>query len=91
MPSLFCLAETGWEILKADATFRGQGGGDHGYDNASPDMQAIFIANGMGVRRGARITGLKNVDIHSLLGRLLAIPVPADDGRASATADVLVH
>jgi len=91
VPSLFCLAETGWEILKAQAVFRGQGGGDHGYDNASPDMQAIFIANGIGVRPGARITGLRNVDIHSLLGRLLAIPVPADDGRASATTDVLIH
>lgn len=89
VPSLFCLAETGWEILKADATFRGQGGGDHGYDNAAPDMQALFIANGVGVRRGAQITGLRNVDVHSLLGRLLGIAVPADDGNPAATAPVL--
>lgn len=89
VPSLFCLAEDGYEILKADATFRGDGGGDHGYDNAAPDMQAIFIANGPGVRRGARITGLMNVDVHGLLGRLLRIPVPADDGRASDTVGVL--
>lgn len=91
VPSLFCLAETGWEILKADQAFRGQGGGDHGYDNASPEMQALFIANGAGVRRGAQITGLRNVDVHSLMGRLLAIPVPADDGRASATDGVLAN
>lgn len=91
VPSLFCLAEDGWEILKADAVFRGQGGGDHGYDNAAPDMQAIFIANGPGVRRGARITGLRNVDVHALLGRLLNIPVPADDGDPAATAGVLAR
>jgi predicted AlkP superfamily pyrophosphatase or phosphodiesterase len=91
VPSLFCLAEDGWEILKADATFRGQGGGDHGYDNAAPDMQAIFIANGVGVRRGVQITGLRNVDVHGLLGRLLGIAVPADDGNPAATAPVLSH
>ncbi|CAN5250048.1 ectonucleotide pyrophosphatase/phosphodiesterase [soil metagenome] len=91
VPSLFCLAEDGYEILKADATFRGDGGGDHGYDNAAPDMQAIFIANGPGVRRGAKITGLMNVDIHALLGRLLQIPVPADDGRPADTAGVLTR
>ncbi len=91
VPSLFCLAEDGWEILKADAVFRGQGGGDHGYDNAAPDMQAIFIANGPGVRRGAEIIGLRNVDVHALLGRLLNIPLPADDGNPAATAGVLVR
>lgn len=89
VPSLFCLAEDGWEILKADAVFRGEGGGDHGYDNAAPDMQAIFIANGPGVRRGAQITGLRNVDVHALLGRLLNIAIPADDGDPAATAGVL--
>jgi predicted AlkP superfamily pyrophosphatase or phosphodiesterase len=91
VPSLFCLAEDGWEILRADQTFRGEGGGDHGYDNQAPDMQALFIANGPGVRRGAKITGLMNVDIHGLLGRLLGITVPADDGRPSDTVGVLAH
>lgn len=91
VPSLLCLAENGWEILKADAKFRGNGGGDHGYDNAAPDMQAIFIANGPGVRRGARITGLRNVDVHALLGRLLGIGLPADDGDPAATAGVLAN
>jgi predicted AlkP superfamily pyrophosphatase or phosphodiesterase len=89
VPSLFCLAENGWEILKADAKFRGDGGGDHGYDNTAPDMQAVFIANGPGVRRGAKIAGLMNVDVHGLMGRLLRIPVPADDGRPADTAGVL--
>lgn len=90
-PSLFCLAETGWSVLKIGQDFRGSGGGDHGYDNADPEMAALFIAHGPGVQKGARITGLRNVDIHGLMGRLLGIPVPADDGRASATAGVLAH
>ena len=89
VPSLFCVAEPGWAILKADQTFRGEGGGDHGYDNAAPEMQAIFVAHGRGVRRGARIEGLQNVDVHGLMGRLLGIAVPADDGDPARAAGVL--
>ncbi len=89
VPSLFCVAEPGWAILKADQTFRGNGGGDHGYDHEAPEMQAIFVAHGPGVRRGARIEGLENVDVHGLMGRLLGIAVPADDGDPARAAGIL--
>ena len=89
VPSLFCVAEPGWAILKADQTFRGEGGGDHGYDNAAPEMQSVFVAHGPGVRRGARIEGLQNVDVHGLMGRLLGITVPAGDGDPARAAGVL--
>ncbi|WP_339915308.1 ectonucleotide pyrophosphatase/phosphodiesterase [uncultured Brevundimonas sp.] len=88
VPAIFCLAETGWEIVWPDQ--KGWSGGDHGYDNAAPEMQALFIAHGPGVARGARIEGLRNVDVHALLGRLLGIAVPADDGDPRLAATVLV-
>jgi len=88
VPTFFCLAQVGWEMLAAGDPVSANRG-DHGYDNAAPEMQAVFIANGPGVRRGVTIRGLENVDVHALLGRLLGIPVPADDGDPSATADVM--
>ena len=90
VPTFFCLADVGWEVLAAGDPVSANRG-DHGYDNVAPEMQAIFIANGPGVRRGATIRGLKNVDVHALLGRLLGLTVPADDGDPLATADVLAR
>ena len=87
-PGFFCLAETGWMALKADTRVRG-GGGDHGYDDAAPEMQALFIAHGPGVASGRTVEGLVNVDVHPLIGRLLALPVPAGDGDPAAAERVL--
>jgi predicted AlkP superfamily pyrophosphatase or phosphodiesterase len=60
-------------------------GGAHGYDNAAPEMQAIFIAHGPGVIAGRRLQNLDSVDVQPLLGRLLGLTVPAGDGRAEDT------
>jgi len=87
-PGFFCLAETGWLALKPNAQVR-RAGGDHGYDNAAPDMQALFIAHGPGIASGRKIEGLDNVDIHPLIGRLLNLPVPAGDGDVRASDQVL--
>lgn len=89
VPSLFCLAETGWTILKTGQAFRGGGGGDHGYDHEDPAMSSLFIAHGPGVRRGATVEGLQNVDIQPMMARLLGITAPAGDGSAAASARVL--
>ena len=78
VPAIVCLAETGWEILAPDQT--AWTGGDHGYDNAAPEMQALFIAHGPGVVPGRQISSLRNVDVHALLGQLLGLTLPADDG-----------
>lgn len=87
-PGFFCLAETGWIAVKADAPVRREGG-DHGYDDAAPEMQALFIAHGPRIARGRRVEGLVNVDVHPLIGRLLALPVPAGDGDPAAAERVL--
>lgn len=89
VPAIFCLAETGWEIL-APGT-EAWSGGDHGYDNAAPEMQALFLAHGPGVVAGRRIATLRNVDVHALLGRLLGLDLPADDGDDRLARAVLVR
>lgn len=88
VPAIFCLAETGWEILAPDQT--AWTGGDHGYDNAAPEMQALFIAHGPGVVPGRRVSSLRNVDVHTLLGRLLGLEIPTDDGDDRLARAVLV-
>jgi predicted AlkP superfamily pyrophosphatase or phosphodiesterase len=79
VPPYFCLGDTGWEVQATTPT-KPLTGGDHGWDNLAPDMQAIFIANGPAIntafRPGADFT---NVDVYPLLARLLGVtPLPGD-------------
>jgi predicted AlkP superfamily pyrophosphatase or phosphodiesterase len=57
--------------------------GMHGWDNTLESMRALFIVSGPGVRAGAVIPEVENVDVYPLLAELLGIK-PADgiDGRA---------
>ncbi len=82
-----CLAQDGWLIATRDRPVR-KAGGAHGYDNISPDMQAIFIAYGPGVVAGRHLQNLDSVDVQPLLGRLLNITVPKTDGNPQDTLPV---
>lgn len=92
VPSIVCLAETGWLILdKAPAPDRPITGGAHGYDPAAPEMTALFIASGPAIRAGGRLPGFDNVDVTPLLRRILGLPAnPALDGNADGFAPVLI-
>lgn len=47
--------------------------GIHGYDNQSPEMQAVFVAHGPRFRSGIEIPSLQNIDLYYLFARLLNI------------------
>lgn len=76
--SLFCLAETGWEILPRDvAARRPQAGGAHGFDPDDPTMTALFVAAGPAFRSDVELPRIDNVDIYPLMVRLLGLrPAP---------------
>jgi len=84
----FCLAETGWLIEKAAPTERFAKGA-HGYDNAAPEMAALFIAYGPAFR-AARLPEFDNVDVYTLLRDLLGLPPkPGVDGSDAVFAPAL--
>ena len=56
--------------------------GAHGYLNTDPDMQEILVAWGAGIRPGARLGLVPNVDIAPTIARLLGLPWPSDRGQA---------
>lgn len=77
VPAFICLAETGW-MLTFDDKALGKGGA-HGYDNAAPEMGAIFIAAGPAFKPGVVLPAFDNVDVYPLLMRLLNLePLPSD-------------
>jgi len=83
IPPYLCLAETGWLIQKT-ATTKAFHAGTHGYDNRSPDMAALFIANGPAFLPGKRLPGFDNTDIAPLLRDVIGLPaargLDGDDG-----------
>lgn len=87
--SFLCLAETGWMIATKPPA-KAWSGGNHGWDNAAPEMQALFIANGPAFANGARLPPFDNVDVYPLLRTLLGLPAASGiDGSAAALAPAL--
>ena len=74
----------GWRHAKPHAA-----GGEHGYDNAVPNMRALFLAHGPDFRPGSTITELPNVDVYDLLARLLGIEPAPNDGTLAPFLAVL--
>lgn len=89
-PPIVCMAETGW-LIETRARFdpaRARGGA-HGYDNAAPQMRALFIGRGPSFRPAARVNGVEGVDVQPLLARLLSLRAPTGDGSPTRFAPAL--
>jgi predicted AlkP superfamily pyrophosphatase or phosphodiesterase len=54
--------------------------GAHGYVASDPDLRALFIASGRGIKRGAILDVIDNVDVAPTAARLLGIEMKDVDG-----------
>jgi predicted AlkP superfamily pyrophosphatase or phosphodiesterase len=88
---IFCLPETGWTISTRDYNPPKPERGAHGFDPFSPEMAAIFIANGPAFRPGARPPTFENVDVYPLLARLLGVRPAGNDGDLDELGPTLVR
>lgn len=71
MDEPWTLATSGLQSL------RGGAWGAHGWDPALPSMRALFIAAGPGIRGGATIDEVRNVDVYPLMTELLGLRTPS--------------
>jgi predicted AlkP superfamily pyrophosphatase or phosphodiesterase len=58
-----------------------QQAGSHGYLASDPDMDPIFIASGYGVRAGAKLERIANIDVASTIAELLGVSLPTAKGK----------
>ncbi|MEH3040129.1 MAG: ectonucleotide pyrophosphatase/phosphodiesterase [Sphingomonas paucimobilis] len=87
--AFLCLAQIGWTITPTTPT-RPLFGGAHGYDDAAPEMQSLFVAGGPAFRSGVKLPPFRNTAVHPLLRRVLGIaPDPSLDGDAGIGAAAL--
>ncbi|CUS43416.1 MAG: ectonucleotide pyrophosphatase/phosphodiesterase [Pseudomonadota bacterium] len=73
VPPYFCLADTGWVVVKT-ASARMSDRGNHGYDNMAPEMAALFIASGPAIRAAGTLPSFDNVDVAPLVRDLIGLP-----------------
>ncbi|WP_426699905.1 ectonucleotide pyrophosphatase/phosphodiesterase [Rhodanobacter sp. Col0626] len=92
VPQLLCLANSHWRITTSDYVSKRKDRlslGEHGYDNAEPLMQALFVAHGPAFRTDAKVAAFPNLDVYPLMAHLLGIPAAVNDGNYDAVKGVL--
>ncbi|WP_448502469.1 alkaline phosphatase family protein [Sphingomonas sp.] len=91
VPPFLCLAKSGWTILGQPPRYP-VAGGTHGYDNADPAMNAVFLAHGPSFRAGTKLPIADSVDVYALVRRLIGLPPkPGVDGRLDPLAPALAE
>ena len=55
--------------------------GTHGYVASDPDLRALFIASGAGIKRGVKLDEVSTVDLAPTAAQLLGLTLPKVDGR----------
>jgi predicted AlkP superfamily pyrophosphatase or phosphodiesterase len=55
--------------------------GAHGYLSTDPQMRAVFIGAGPGIKRGFRLETVNNVDVAPTVARILGVSLPRVSGR----------
>jgi len=92
---IICLADKGWDITTQDKVAAEPAGsvpavrGDHGYDPSDPDMTALFVASGPAFRQNSRLPIVDNVNVYSLLARLVGVRPEPGDGSIAPFAPAL--
>jgi len=56
--------------------------GSHGYLSTEPKMNALFVASGAGIKKGAKLPSVENTDVAPTAARLLGVALEGASGRA---------
>lgn len=81
VPGVVCMADLGWRYRSTQVPqYATPAAGGHGWDPASPEMAAVFIANGPAFRRGTTLPSFENVSVYPLLARLIGIEPEPNQG-----------
>lgn len=85
VPAVVCAAEVGWSIMGDDSMAAHATKGNHGYDNQTPEMGALFIANGPAFQKHKVIESMDNIDVQPLVAQVLKLKAPKGDSSLTAS------
>ena len=55
--------------------------GTHGYPSSDPELDGVFISWGYGIKTGARVPRISNLDVAPTIAELLGVKLPEVEGR----------
>jgi predicted AlkP superfamily pyrophosphatase or phosphodiesterase len=61
--------------------------GSHGYVASDPDLQALFIASGRGIKPGVTLDAVSNLNLAPTIARLLDLRMP--DAKERVLTEIL--
>ena len=91
IPAVICIAEPGY-LIETRARIAERTSpllGEHGYDPATPEMAALFIAHGPDFRKDLVIEPFDNVDVYPLMVKMLGIRGEPNDGNGQTLTPIL--
>ncbi|MEQ8579414.1 MAG: ectonucleotide pyrophosphatase/phosphodiesterase [Balneola sp.] len=93
VPEVLMVAEEGYTI-NTKQFFESRGsdypsGGAHGFDNANPKMDAIFVAYGPAFKKGVKLSRFENIHLYEVMAKILNIEPAPNDGDIDAVIEIL--
>jgi predicted AlkP superfamily pyrophosphatase or phosphodiesterase len=90
-PDVMIFAELGYafgDTAAGDLPFneKPERKGSHGHDASIPDLHAIFIAWGAGIKQGVRLPEISNTDVTPTAAKLLGLKMEGLDGKVLTDA-----
>lgn len=67
----------GADVVRESKTYLGT----HGYPNSDPELDGIFLASGYGIKPGAKVPRMANLDVAPTIAELLGVTLPDVEGR----------
>ncbi len=85
-PDLWLAAKSGYSFSDDHASDspvgrRATRAGTHGYLPGDPDMLGTLVISGYGVKTGAKLGRVSNLDVAPTIAALLGVPFPSADGK----------
>jgi predicted AlkP superfamily pyrophosphatase or phosphodiesterase len=85
-PDLVLFAKLGYYFGDTAAGGKKELRGSHGYDSTLPDMQAVFVASGAGIKPGTKLGPIENTSVAPTIARLLGVELPTAEGKVLTEA-----
>lgn len=93
VPEILMVADEGYTI-NTKQYFESRGsdypsGGAHGFDNANPKMDAIFVAYGPAFNEEIKLGRFENIHLYEVMAKILDIEPAPNDGDIDAVIEIL--
>lgn len=93
VPEILMVADEGYTI-NTKQYFESRGanypsGGAHGFDNANPKMDGIFVAYGPAFKKEVKLDRFENIHLYEVMAKILNVDPAPNDGNIETVIEIL--